>query len=131
MLGKSLITAGKAFGNWARYLAGYVCLLSLDAWAAGVTEDGDIALFVEGHLPFGSGQEERAGQFLLSRNEAMNIAQTLVRAVALADAQASAPQVMLEPEKQTRVKAQASSPIRAVVPRPIPDCGRPATTIFF
>jgi hypothetical protein len=122
--------AGKVFDDWARNPAGWVSLSSLDTWATGVTEHGDIALFVEGYFPSSSGREASGGQYLLSKSEAMNIAQTLVRAVALADVQVSAPQATLKLVKETPIMARVNSPTH-VVSRPTPDFGRPAATIFF
>jgi hypothetical protein len=88
----------KGLDDWARDNAGYVCLMPLGKWAAGVTDHGDIALSLRGHHASGSGDEEHYGQYLFSTSEAMNIARILVRVVALADAQSSTLKVTREPE---------------------------------
>jgi hypothetical protein len=78
-------------GDWSRDSGGYVSIVPLDRWGAGVTEQGDIALSFGGRASFGFGDDEHRGKFLCSKSDAMNIAKIIVRAVALADAQATAP----------------------------------------
>jgi hypothetical protein len=85
--------AGKTLKRWMRDNSGYVCLTPVDSVAAGVTDHGDIALFLGGQIPSVSGSEQHCGQYLCSTSDAMTIAKMLVRAVALSDAQASAPKV--------------------------------------
>src|SRR4051812_13013518 len=80
--------ASKAFPDWMRNSIGYVSLVPLETWAAGVTDHGDIALHLAGSCA--PEDEEHCAQYVLSTRDAMHIATTLVRAVALADAQAPA-----------------------------------------
>ena len=82
--------------EWARDSAGYVYLVPVGRCAAGATDHGDIALSLGGISPQAPGGQEHCGQYLCSTSEAMNIAKMLVRAVALADAEASAPKVIPE-----------------------------------
>ena len=77
----------KALDNWIRDSVGYVCLIPVGRWAAGVTDHGDIALSLGERTPSAAEHDEHCRQYLCSTSEAMNIARTLVRAVALADAQ--------------------------------------------
>ena len=70
-------------GDWLRDERGLIGLSPVEGWVAGVTEHGDIALSLQSH---GDNEAENySAQFVCSASDAMGIAKTLVRAVAMAD----------------------------------------------
>ena len=70
-------------GGRLRDEGGLTDLLPLEGWVAGVTEHGDIALSLQSN---GGGEAKNySAQFVCSASDAMSIAKTLVRIVAMAD----------------------------------------------
>jgi hypothetical protein len=93
------------FKPWTRDGAGYVWLTPLVAHAAGVTEEGEIALSLGEYIATAMGSVERRSQFVCSPHEAMEFARSILRAAAMADGQI---EVLKGPEapNKTWVKAR-------------------------
>ena len=99
--------ADEVFEAWAPDRSGYVWLTPLVVHGAGVTEQGEIAVSLGGYTATTAGSVQHRSQYICSPREAMKLAKSIVRAVAMSDQQAEVPEAT-ENEYKTWVKSRVS-----------------------